>query len=239
MGFQENLRHYREKAGYTQSKDFAKVLGIPYPTYVGYESQGREPKYNTLKKIADLLNVSTDELLGRKNNILGKNDNEELAELINSCIKDKVLFSFSNLENQPKIKLKNIDDKYIYFDLFIDTTSKQNKSVEVSVIKEFFIQKINDFNKFEEINKLEKLKSLTIYETLKSAEAILKGYYDFTWNEIEKEQTNALKDTEGLVKALTLLKSILNEQERLAVAKETFLKTNRYIEQVPICTHDD
>lgn len=30
MSFQENLRYYREKAGYKQSKDFAKVLDIPY-----------------------------------------------------------------------------------------------------------------------------------------------------------------------------------------------------------------
>ena len=39
MSFQENLRYYREKAGYKQAKDFAKVLDVPYPTYVGYESQ--------------------------------------------------------------------------------------------------------------------------------------------------------------------------------------------------------
>lgn len=64
MSFQENLRFYREKAGYTSAKDFSKALNIPYNTYAGYESQYREPKYETLIKIADLLNVSTDELLG-------------------------------------------------------------------------------------------------------------------------------------------------------------------------------
>lgn len=64
MNFHKNLRYYRERAGYKQAKDFYKLLDVPYSTYIGYESKGREPKYQTLCKIADLLNVSTDELLG-------------------------------------------------------------------------------------------------------------------------------------------------------------------------------
>lgn len=63
MSFQENLRYYRAKAGYKSAKEFAEVLGLPYATYAGYEYKNREPKYNTLCKIADLLNVSIDELL--------------------------------------------------------------------------------------------------------------------------------------------------------------------------------
>ena len=66
MSFQENLKYYREKSGYKTAKDFANTLGIPPNTYVGYEVRGREPKFDTLCKIADLLEVSTDDLLGRK-----------------------------------------------------------------------------------------------------------------------------------------------------------------------------
>lgn len=66
MSFQENLKYYREKAGYKTAKEFANTLGIPPNTYVGYEVRGREPKFDTLCKIADLLEVSTDDLLGRK-----------------------------------------------------------------------------------------------------------------------------------------------------------------------------
>lgn len=66
MSFQENLKYYREKAGYKSAKEFANTLGIPPNTYVGYEVRGREPKFDTLCKIADLLEVSTDDLLGRK-----------------------------------------------------------------------------------------------------------------------------------------------------------------------------
>lgn len=81
MSFQENLRYYREKAGFKQAKDFVKVLGIPYNTYTSYENQGREPKYQTLIRIADLLDVSIDDLLGR-----GVVNNNMLKELIKNVV---------------------------------------------------------------------------------------------------------------------------------------------------------
>lgn len=64
MSFQENLRLYRERAGYAQAKEFAAAIGLKYTTYIAYENQGKEPKYDTLRRIAAALNVSTDMLLG-------------------------------------------------------------------------------------------------------------------------------------------------------------------------------
>ncbi|MCI7478315.1 MAG: helix-turn-helix domain-containing protein [Selenomonadales bacterium] len=66
FNFQDNLRHYREKAGFKKAKDFAEEIGVLYNTYKGYESQNKEPKYETLVKIADKLGITTDELLGVK-----------------------------------------------------------------------------------------------------------------------------------------------------------------------------
>lgn len=87
MSFQENLKHYREKAGYKSAKEFANTLGIPPNTYVGYEVRGREPKYEMLCKIADLLQVSTDDLLGREDNYSKDNiikiRNKIMKEVIN------------------------------------------------------------------------------------------------------------------------------------------------------------
>lgn len=94
MGFQENLKYYREKAGYKQAKDFYKLLGVPYSTYIGYESKGREPKYNTLCKIADLLNVSTDELLGAKEKKYTAKDLERLA------IRNRIMLEVEKQEQQ-------------------------------------------------------------------------------------------------------------------------------------------
>lgn len=64
MSFQENIKYYREKAGYS-ARSFAEKLNIPYTTYLAYEKTEREPKYSLLIKIADILNVSLDDLLGR------------------------------------------------------------------------------------------------------------------------------------------------------------------------------
>lgn len=63
--FAKNLQKCRKNTGYKTAKEFAALIGLPYTTYAGYENQGREPKYETLCKIADALHVTTDELLGR------------------------------------------------------------------------------------------------------------------------------------------------------------------------------
>lgn len=78
MSFQENLRLYRERAGYTQAKEFAAAIGLKYTTYIAYENQGKEPKYDTLRRIAAALNVSTDMLLG----VSGIGDYEEHRQLL-------------------------------------------------------------------------------------------------------------------------------------------------------------
>ena len=68
MRFRDNLKLFREKAGYSSAKEFAAAIGIPYSQYSAYESPSRprEPKYDTLCQIATALNCTTDELLGRE-----------------------------------------------------------------------------------------------------------------------------------------------------------------------------
>ncbi len=63
MCFGKRLRFFRKKNGYKTAKDFSEKLGIPYTTYMGYEYKEREPRYDTLKRICQLLNVSSDDLL--------------------------------------------------------------------------------------------------------------------------------------------------------------------------------
>ena len=65
MEFQKNLKEEREKKGYKTAKEFSEAIRIPYSTYLSYENAGKEPKYETLIKIANKLGISTDELLGR------------------------------------------------------------------------------------------------------------------------------------------------------------------------------
>ena len=75
MEFSKNLKRIRKSSGYT-AKELAQKLELPYTTYVAYENQGREPKFDTLMKIADILHVSVDELLGYEVNDHGINFNE-------------------------------------------------------------------------------------------------------------------------------------------------------------------
>jgi transcriptional regulator with XRE-family HTH domain len=60
----ERIRALREKRGISQSRA-AKDMKIVRTTYSNYEAGNREPDLDTLKKIADYYEVSTDYLLDR------------------------------------------------------------------------------------------------------------------------------------------------------------------------------
>ena len=61
--FNENLKEARERRSMTQ-KEVADIIGVAKSTYSLYESGNREPNVQTIKKIADTLNVSADDLFG-------------------------------------------------------------------------------------------------------------------------------------------------------------------------------
>ena len=64
--FNENLKLAREKRNMTQ-KEVADQIGVAKSTYSLYESGNREPNVQTIKKIADILRISADDLLGLSN----------------------------------------------------------------------------------------------------------------------------------------------------------------------------
>ncbi len=66
MTLGERLRLLREKKGLTQVA-LAKKLNIPNQNVSNYERDFRQPDYETLKKLADLYEVTTDYLLGHSN----------------------------------------------------------------------------------------------------------------------------------------------------------------------------
>lgn len=65
--FNKYLKMEREKKGISQ-KDFAIQIGLIPDTYRKYEKGTREPDFDTLIKIAEYYNCSTDYLLGRYSN---------------------------------------------------------------------------------------------------------------------------------------------------------------------------
>lgn len=62
--FNNNLKHYRKRKGLS-GREFSELLGIGYSTYMNYENRGNQPPFEILCKMADILGVTTDILIGR------------------------------------------------------------------------------------------------------------------------------------------------------------------------------
>ena len=61
----ENIKEYRKKKGLSQDR-LAKLADVTHTTLVKLESGANDnPTIKTLKKIADALKLSLDELVGR------------------------------------------------------------------------------------------------------------------------------------------------------------------------------
>ena len=67
IAFQKRLAELRTLNKMTQ-KEVAERLGISQPSYIRYENGSAEPTLENLIKLADLFDVSLDDLLGRKEN---------------------------------------------------------------------------------------------------------------------------------------------------------------------------
>ena len=59
----QQIKAARQKAGMTQAQ-LAEKLGIPYQSIGQWERDARNPKLDTLKRIADALNIAVQELVG-------------------------------------------------------------------------------------------------------------------------------------------------------------------------------
>jgi transcriptional regulator with XRE-family HTH domain len=68
MDFAEKLQKLRANKGLTQ-RELSKMLKIASSTLGMYEIGKREPDFATLKRIAEIFNVTTDYLLGQSDSI--------------------------------------------------------------------------------------------------------------------------------------------------------------------------
>ncbi|MEC2445393.1 helix-turn-helix transcriptional regulator, partial [Bacillus cereus] len=76
------IRDLRKQKGITQ-KELAQLLQLSESTIGMYERNERQPDYNTLIRIADYFNVSTDFLLGRDFNVKENRNGKELDQWLN------------------------------------------------------------------------------------------------------------------------------------------------------------
>ena len=83
MEFSERLKDLRKQAGITQV-DVAEKLGISQPAYASWERGVKKPTQENLVKIAQILNVSVDYLVGNSEKKTDELDNIELLFRMNS-----------------------------------------------------------------------------------------------------------------------------------------------------------
>lgn len=65
--FQERLKAARDLRGWSQS-DLAGRAGMPPSSIAHFETGSRKPSFDTLRRLANALEVTTDYLLGRTDN---------------------------------------------------------------------------------------------------------------------------------------------------------------------------
>jgi len=109
----QRIMSYRKKAGLSQ-KALAKAIGVSASLANHYENDKRDPSTQTLVKIADVLNVTSDKLLGleilRPSPAVYKNRFEYslLREIrfLNKFGQERALEYISELKELPKYTAK-------------------------------------------------------------------------------------------------------------------------------------
>lgn len=99
------LKALREKKGISQ-KFVASKIGVNNSTLSGYESGYREPDGETLSRLADFYEVTTDYLLGRSDNYRLSGNTETLIKDIDLGLSIEEIMEKYNLkfEGDPLIK---------------------------------------------------------------------------------------------------------------------------------------
>jgi transcriptional regulator with XRE-family HTH domain len=103
---------YLRKERKLSQRELAKELNIGNSTLAMYELEKREPDFNTLQKIADYFDVSTDYLLGRTDIKKSELDNEEEEKDIEKVIdelleQDGLMLCGEAIDEEALILLRN------------------------------------------------------------------------------------------------------------------------------------
>lgn len=127
----KTIKQLREKKHISQ-KDFAEQLNISNVVLSRYENDIRKPDYDTLEKIADYFEVSTDYLLGRSDTPatphgISKEDYANLSEE-----QKEVLDFFLNLDDlafkeKPADILAALEQFELYYKLYKEQQAKKQK----------------------------------------------------------------------------------------------------------------
>lgn len=87
----EKLKSLREQSGKTQ-QEIATILCLNRVTYTQYENNKRIPPLDSLKKLAEIYNVTIDELTGREAPAKSPiNENKKIPKDLKKILKDEAI----------------------------------------------------------------------------------------------------------------------------------------------------
>lgn len=122
MNFHERLKMLREESGFTQ-QHLAEVLNLTSGAVSHYENGTNEPTIDTLIRIADVLNVSVDYLVGNADANLPPN---EMKKPYCKGVSTDSLIQRAILLDQSHRQELNYFLKCIEIEQFISSKGKRN-----------------------------------------------------------------------------------------------------------------
>lgn len=134
MSLGKRLKLEREKRRWSQLF-VAEKIGITNTVLSNYERDYRDPDTDTLKKLANLYDVSVDYLLGRTDNPVPITDKEydpieDLKQfMIENNLQDMNL-SFFNIEDWKKLNKDDIEEIKRHFEWVVEKAKQREKEDE-------------------------------------------------------------------------------------------------------------
>ncbi|WP_254434135.1 helix-turn-helix domain-containing protein [Halobacillus sp. Marseille-Q1614] len=124
----KRIKHLRDRNNLSQ-KRVSESIGVSNVQLSRYESGSRQPDYETLQKIADYFDVSTDYLLGRINshNLTPRkeNDFDSLSEINRLLEKYEIDdMSFFDIEKWKSMGPEQIKELESYFQYLIQKSKE-------------------------------------------------------------------------------------------------------------------
>lgn len=102
--------------------DFAKIVGVSQTTVTAWETGKAEPSSSAITRIADYFNVSTDYLLGRKENESSteNQENKDLKKFLEDNLDNGMTFGDGKVteEDREKLEIALTQIFYRYHDEF-------------------------------------------------------------------------------------------------------------------------
>lgn len=140
--FRELLNEYKENHPQTTQAQIASSLGLT-PQAFSYYLNGREPNYETLKKLAKFFKVSVDYLIGQSNykNMMQKANAQSLG------LSNHAAFQLSTIQKIDKdLERNNVEPLYNVIE-----------SLEIILTSDFALEFFQNINSFFDIKKCKQI----------------------------------------------------------------------------------